>query len=80
MPERIINAKVTAGAKMEGVEELADGAFKVRVRPKAEKGKANARVLELLAAHFGTAKSNVTLVRGASHREKLIRIIIPAPE
>jgi uncharacterized protein len=74
MPERTITAKVTAGAKTEGVEEVADGHFRVRVRPKAEKGKANARVLELLAEHFGVAKSSVVLVRGASHKEKLIRI------
>ena len=75
MLEKTITVKVTAGAKTEGVEELTDSHFKVRVHPKAEKGKANARVLELLAAHFDVAKSRVILVRGASSREKLIRIL-----
>jgi uncharacterized protein YggU (UPF0235/DUF167 family) len=74
MPERTIKAKVIAGAKTEGVEELAEGQFKVRVRPKAEKGRANARVLELLADHFDVAKSKVTLLSGAAYKEKLVRI------
>ena len=75
MAEKTIKVKVTPGAKTEGVERLDEASYKVRVRPKAEDGKANARVLEVLAEYFDVAKSRVVLVRGASYREKLIRII-----
>jgi len=76
MPEITIKVKVTPGAKTEGVEKLDDASYKVRVRPKAEDGKANARVLEVLAEYFDVARSRVTLVRGASFREKIIRIVL----
>jgi uncharacterized protein (TIGR00251 family) len=74
MPEKIIKVKVTPGARTESVEEVEDGVFKVRVRVKAEKGKANARVIELLGEHFAVSRSKVILVRGASSRDKVIRI------
>jgi uncharacterized protein (TIGR00251 family) len=46
----------------------------VSVRPPAKNGQANARLIELLAAHFGTAKAQVRIVRGHSSRKKLIEI------
>jgi uncharacterized protein YggU (UPF0235/DUF167 family) len=74
MGETLLRLKVTAGARTEGVEPQEDGSFKVRVRVKAEKGRANARVLEVLAEHLGVAKSRLELVRGAASREKLVRL------
>jgi uncharacterized protein len=74
MSEKIIKVKVTAGARTESVEALDDGTFNVRVRVKAEKGRANARVIEVLAGHLGVAKSHLTLQRGAASREKMIKI------
>ena len=74
MPKETIQVKVTAGAKTESVEQIAEGSYKVKVRAKAEKGLANARVRELLAEHFSVSKSAVVLVRGASHKEKLFEI------
>ncbi|HXV48053.1 MAG TPA: DUF167 domain-containing protein [Candidatus Binatia bacterium] len=61
-------------AKVEAVAEKAQGDFVVSVRPPAKNGQANARLIELLAAHFGTAKTHVRIVRGHSSRKKLIEI------
>ena len=74
MPDQVIKVKVSAGSRMEKVEALADGSFKVWVRQVAEKGKANVRVLELLAEHFHLAKSAVELVKGTTSRDKLVRL------
>jgi uncharacterized protein (TIGR00251 family) len=74
MSARLLKVKVSAGSRMEKVEALADGSYKVWVRQVAEKGKANTRVLELLAEHFQVAKSGVELVKGATSRDKLIRL------
>ncbi len=65
--------RVTPGARVECVE-LADGKVVVKVRVKPEDGKANAAVLDLLAAALGIAASRLHLLRGATGRDKLVRI------
>jgi uncharacterized protein len=74
MAEKLIKVKVSAGAKTESVEEMPDGSYKVRVSAPPDKGKANQRVLELLAEHFKISKSKVFLVSGATFREKVFSI------
>jgi len=65
--------KVTPGARVEALE-IAGGRLLAKVRAAAEEGKANAAVLNLLAAALGTAPSRLRLLRGATSREKLIGI------
>jgi len=65
--------RVTPGARSESVE-LADGKVVVKVRVKPEDGKANAAVLNLLAGALGIAASRLHLLRGATGRDKLVRI------
>lgn len=74
MKERIIKVKVSAGAKTEKIEEIAPDVFKIRVAAPPEKGKANARVAELLAKHFEVPMSRVLLVSGETYREKVFCI------
>jgi uncharacterized protein (TIGR00251 family) len=61
-------------AKLESVTELADNNYLVAVHAPAKDGKANARVVELLAQHFHTAKSRIRILRGETSRKKLIEI------
>ena len=65
--------RVTPGARGEGVE-IVDGRVLVKVRAKPEDGKATAAVIALLAQALGTAPSSVEMLRGATSREKLLRI------
>jgi len=74
MARKVIKVRVSAGAKTEKIEEMADGVLKVRVQEPPERGKANARVLELIAKHFGVPRLNVTLQSGATYREKIISV------
>ena len=53
--------------------ELGDP-LRIYVTAPADKGAANAAVLVLLAKALGVAKTRLTLVRGASARDKLIRL------
>lgn len=69
-----VRIKVSAGSKIEKVEEIGDGILKIRVREQPEKGKANDRVIELVAAHFGVPKSLVVLKSGASSRDKVVLV------
>ena len=65
--------RVTPGARMEGLE-IVDGRLLARVRARPEDGKANVAVLALIAAALGLPASRVTLLRGATSREKLVQI------
>ncbi|MCM6776209.1 DUF167 domain-containing protein [Nocardia sp. CDC159] len=56
------------------VETLEDGALRLYVRAPAVEGKANKAAIELLAQHFGVAKSRVRLTAGATSRFKRFEI------
>ncbi len=61
-------------AKKEIVTQRSDTELTVSVREPARDGLANARLIELLAEHFQTAKSRVRILRGQSARKKLLEI------
>jgi uncharacterized protein YggU (UPF0235/DUF167 family) len=65
--------RVTPGARVETVE-LGAGLVQIKVRAKPEGGKANEAVLELLAEALGLAPSRLQLLRGATGRDKQVRI------
>jgi uncharacterized protein YggU (UPF0235/DUF167 family) len=65
--------RVTPGARVESME-LDAGRVLVKVRTKPEDGKANAAVLALLAQALGLAVSRLHLLRGATGRDKLVRV------
>lgn len=65
--------RVTPGARSEALEIAADQ-LHAKVRAKPEDGKANEAVRALLAAALDLAPSRLTLLRGATSREKLFRI------
>ncbi|MFF0491216.1 DUF167 domain-containing protein [Nocardia sp. NPDC004068] len=56
------------------VETLDDGTLLLYVRAPAVEGKANRAAVELLAEHFGVAKSRVRLTAGATSRYKRFEI------
>lgn len=65
--------RVTPGARHEAIT-IEDGRLLVKVRVKPEDGKANAAVLELLAGALGVATSRLHMLRGATGRDKLVRL------
>ncbi|BBC71429.1 conserved hypothetical protein [Altererythrobacter sp. B11] len=65
--------RVTPGARQEAVE-IAGDRLLVKVRARPQDGEANDAVLALLAAALGLPRSRLELLRGATGREKLVRI------
>lgn len=65
--------RVTPGTRSETLE-IAEGRLLAKVRAKPEDGKATAAVLELLARALEIAPSRLSLLRGATSREKLLQI------
>ena len=55
--------------------ELTDGALRARVTAPPEDGKANKAVQKLLARALGIAPSRLDLIRGATARDKVFRVL-----
>jgi hypothetical protein len=70
-----LQVKVSPRAKKCGIESATDGTLVVKVNEPAEDGRANAAVIEALAAHFKVAKRAVTIVHGQTSRRKLVEIL-----
>jgi len=67
--------KVIPKARKEGISRLADGVLKVKVSQPAEKGRANRRVVELLAKFFKVKPRNIIIAKGKTGHIKEINII-----
>ena len=65
---------VKTRAKKRSVEELPDKSLKVSVVSPPIEGKANQEIIELLAEHFSTAKSNIRIKTGTTSKKKIVEI------
>jgi uncharacterized protein YggU (UPF0235/DUF167 family) len=65
--------RATPGARHPRLAETPRG-LDVAVTEPPEDGRANAAVRDALAAALGVAKTRLTLVRGATSRDKLFRL------
>lgn len=72
--------RVQPGAKKNAVEGLLGDRLKLRIAAPAVEGKANKAVLEFLARVLGVKKSQVSILRGETSREKTVRVEADAPE
>ena len=78
MPEIIhVAVKAKPGSRQERLEVRPDGSLEIWVRELPDEGRATEAVRAMVAAHFRVSKSAVTLVRGATSRQKLFRIVLP---
>lgn len=51
-----------------------DGSLKIKVKTSPIKGKANDEIIKLLAKYYKTAKSKITITKGKTAKNKLIKI------
>src|SRR5262249_4591223 len=70
-----LSLRVQPGARRSAlVARLASGEWKVAVSAPPAEGRANDAVLELVSGLLGVRRSQLTLVRGASSRSKLVEV------
>lgn len=69
-----IKVRVKPGANNIAIEKETDGTYVVKVKERAQKGKANQAVVETIAEHFGVPRSSVAIIQGLTSRNKLIQI------
>ena len=77
-PPDTLHVKVTPKSKTERIKKEVRGdatvLYKVYVTAAPEDGKANSAVIKLLAKALGLPKSSLTITRGHTSREKVIKI------
>ncbi len=66
--------KVVPGASRSELAGFENGVLRVRVAAAPEKGRANRALTDFLAGLLGIKKSAVTMVRGATARNKVVEI------
>ena len=72
-PGETIAIRVTPNARRPGVD-LVEGQIRVAVTETPEAGKATEAARAALAKAMGVAKTRLTLIRGATARDKLFRL------
>ena len=69
-----ISIRVKTNARKNEVTKLEDGKFLVSVAVSPIEGKANEKVVELLAEYFDKPKRAISIMRGLSSRDKVVEI------
>lgn len=65
-------------AKAPKIVKLGERDYKVKVNARAAEGKANKRLIEILAEYFDVPESRVRIVRGLAGRKKVVRVEKPS--
>ncbi|MCL5430101.1 MAG: DUF167 domain-containing protein [Candidatus Marsarchaeota archaeon] len=69
-----LNIIATPNAKVPSVSKIDENSYKVKVDAKAIDGKANERLIEILANHFNISKSKISIIAGLKSRKKTVVI------
>lgn len=76
-PALVLGLHVQPGAKRTEFAGVHGDALKIRLAAPPVDGKANALLLRFLADAFGVPLRRVTLLRGETSRQKLVRVARP---
>jgi hypothetical protein len=70
----LIKVKVFAGCEKDKIVKKKDDEFEVRVKEKAEKGRANRAMIKVFANYFKVDESKIRLIKGFKERNKIFEI------
>jgi uncharacterized protein (TIGR00251 family) len=71
----LLDLRISPGARRSSIEgPCGESALKLKVAAPPEDGKANAKAERFLAELLDIPRSNVTVVRGASSRDKVVLV------
>lgn len=74
MASTVLTIRVKPRSRVSELMRVEDGSWVAKLKSPPVDGKANAELLELVAAHFKCSKSGVKIKSGASGRTKLVCI------
>jgi len=70
-----LKVKVFPNSKKEEIIKKSEDEFEIKVKEKAEEGRANKRVKEVLARYLNISEEKLILIRGAKQGNKIFKII-----
>lgn len=70
----VLEIKVIPNSKQQGFESEVSGRIKCRLKSKPEGGKANVELIKLLSKLLGVSTDCFKILRGATSRNKMIKI------
>jgi uncharacterized protein len=70
----LIQVYVTLNAREASVVRVSEGQFEARVDERAFGGRANKRLVEILAEYFEVPKSRITILKGTKTRNKTVQV------
>ena len=70
----IFQVKVTPNAKKNEIIERTESGLKVKIKAPSIENKANQELIKFLSETFGTAKSNIIILKGEKNRNKVVEI------
>jgi len=71
----LIKVKVFPNSKEDKMVKKSDDEFEIKVKEKAEKGKANEKARKILARYLNAPEEKLILIRGAKQRNKIFKLI-----
>jgi uncharacterized protein (TIGR00251 family) len=77
---RLLPVKVQPGAGRSEVSGFSGGVLQLKIAAPPEKGKANRELIAFLSRLLGVKRSSISIVKGATGRNKLIAIEGLAPD
>jgi len=75
-----IKVKVFPNSKKEEIIKKSEDKFEIKVKEKAEGGKANKRTKEVLSRYLNISEGKLILIRGAKQRNKIFSTIEAEPQ
>lgn len=75
-----LHLRVSPGAGRSAVVGRHGQAWKLRVAAPPERGRANASVIELLAASLDLRRPDIRIVSGAASRDKVVELVGLSPD
>ena len=72
--EMLIRVHVITNSKRAAVERTGSESYKVIIDEKAVEGRANIRLIEIMAEHLGVRKSQISIVKGTKAKDKLLQL------
>jgi len=70
-----LKVKALPNSKKEEIIKKSEDEFKIKVKEKAEEGRANKRVKEVLARYLNISEEKLILIRGARQKNKIFKIV-----
>lgn len=79
-PDKLITMRISVRAKTragkEYVKKIAEGQYAIAVAEAPEGGRANRAIIAVLAEYFDVAPSSITLLSGATAKQKIFEILL----